>query len=120
LDKQLMRVENQISGEQTATNCPHLHKSFFGEKLKWTGKILDYVEWIYGLYVMLNRKGDKVTLESLLDIFGSIFGIKIKQVSAYFTAIKKRSKGDRTSFLDKQKDTLKRRMEKSDNTPSKK
>jgi hypothetical protein len=117
LDKYLALSEQQILAEQTGVDCPLKQKS---KRLKWTTKILDYVEWIYGLHEILNLNGGKVALKTLFDFFNPIFGIKITQFSGYFNAIKNRKKGDRSTLFDKQKELLTQRMEDADNTPSKK
>jgi hypothetical protein len=57
-------------------------------------------------------------LKTLFGVFNGLFGIDVKEYSLYFTGIKNRKKGDRTSFLDLQKQLLIRRMEEADRRPN--
>ena len=114
LDRQREFAEQQILTEKTDMDCPLKQKSIFGVKLKWTHKIVDYVEWIYGLYEILNAAGENVSLTKLFKVFNPVFGIKLTSFSQFFTMIKNRKKGERTTFLDKQKKLLTLRMEEAD------
>ena len=116
LDIQIGHVEQQIFAEQTGVNCPLKQKN---KKLKWTVHHLDFVEWIYALNEILNLNGGTAKLKTLFEIFSPIFGMLPFNFSSYFTKIKNRQ-GDRTTLLDKQKKLLMERMEKEDETPSKK
>jgi len=89
-------------------------------RLKWTGKLLDYVEWVYALHEILNLNGGRVKLNTLFEVFNRIFGIKVKDFSQYFRSIRIRAKGDRTTLLDLQKQLLTERLERADEKPSKK
>ena len=111
VNRQLVFVEQQMLAEQTGIDCPLKNKS---KRLKWTGKLLDYVEWIYALHEILNLEGGTVKLKTLFDVFNSVFGINLTAFSQYFKAIKDRKKGDRTTFLDMQKELLTRRMDETD------
>jgi len=72
-------------------------------KLKWTGSIVEWVELIYALYAAGVINGGKVTLKKLFRTMGEVFGFEVREFSNYFMNIKRRVKGDRTTFLDKSK-----------------
>ena len=114
VDRQLLFVERQMLAEQTDMDCPLKQKSIFGIKLKWTHNIVDYVEWMYGLHEILNVAGAKVSLTKLFNVFNPVFGIKLTSFSQFFAMIKNRKKGERTTFLDKQKKLLTLRIEEAD------
>jgi hypothetical protein len=117
LDRQIDLSEQQILAEQNGIDCP-LKPKF--KRLKWTIKIFDYVEWVYGLNAILNQNGGKSTLKQLFSIFNPLFGITTTSFSQYFKSIKNRKKGERSEIFDLQKKLLEERMEKSDETPSRK
>ncbi|GHT36639.1 hypothetical protein AGMMS49574_28710 [Bacteroidia bacterium] len=106
--------------EQNVANCPFAAVRRTRKPLKWTAKIVDYVEWVYALQGVLNTGDEKVTLKALFDVFNNIFGLDVKDFSLYFTSIKNRKKGDRTSFLDEAKKQLIQRMADADSKPAKK
>ena len=117
LEKAIELVDKQMDYIADVVDCPLRHKSL---NLKWVGTLLDYVEWVYGLHEFLNQSGEKVSLKMMFETFNPIFGIEVQDYAQYFRTIKSRTKGERTTFLDKQKKLLTERMEKLDQTPSKK
>jgi hypothetical protein len=117
LDSQVEFIEGRIQNEKVFAECPLRKPEKSSRILKWTNKTVDYVEWIYALCEVLNLNGEKVTLKTLFGVFNGLFGIDVKEYSLYFTGIKNRKKGDRTSFLDLQKQLLIRRMEEADRRP---
>ena len=117
VNKQIEFVEQQMFAEQTGIDCPLKPNT---KRLRWTGKLLDYVEWVYALHEILNLNGGRVKLKTLFDVFNRVFGIKVKDFSQYFRNIRTRKKGDRTTLLDMQKQLLTERMEEADNKPSQK
>lgn len=82
--------------------------------MKWTSKIVDYVEWVYALYEVMNAHGEKVALKTLFEVFNQVFDIEVTNFSLYFMGIKNRKKGERTTFLERQKQLLMRKMEAAD------
>jgi hypothetical protein len=113
-------IERQICLEKFMRNSLPNKTGNNLPKLKWTNKIVDYVEWIYALQSIFKLNGETVTLKTLFNIFNSIFEIDVKDFSLYFISIKNRKKGDRTSFLDLQKHLLMQRMDDADRKPSRK
>jgi hypothetical protein len=113
-------VERQIQSEKLFAKCPLCRPEKSFQKLSWTAKIVDYVEWIYGLHGILVHLGGTVTLKRLFDVFNEIFGMEVKDYYLYFTSIKNRKKGDRTPLLDLEKQLITSKMEESDRKPAKK
>ena len=109
IEKAIELVDMQAHYITDVVDCPLRHKSI---KLKWLGPLLDYVEWIYGLYEFLNLKGEKVTIKTLFNIFNPIFGFKDFQYSSYFNVIKARMK-EHSSIFEIQEQLLSQRKEKS-------
>ena len=89
-------------------------------KLKWTGGIVDWVEFIYAFHAVGYANDGKVSLTELFQEMGEVFDIEVKEFSRTFINIKNRSKGDRTKFLDTLKRELLRKIEEADGkTPRK-
>ena len=117
VEKAIELVNKQMDYIADIVDCPLRHKAI---RLNWVGTLLDYVEWVYGLYEYLNQKGENVTIKSLFEVFNPVFGFKDFQYSSYFNTIKARSKGERTVLFDLQKKLLIKRMVKTDEKPSNK
>ena len=120
VDTQIAFVERQMQWATAWQQCPLYATSNARPKLRWTAKIVDYVEWVYALHGVLNTETKKVTLKSLFEALNETFGLNVKEFSLYFVSIKNRKKGDRTPFLDEAKRRLIGRMEESDMRPAKK
>jgi hypothetical protein len=118
LDERIELLQWQMQCEKMALRCPFERKNQPLGGLKWTGKTVDYVEWIYALYGVLNLNGGTVTFKKLFEVFNGVFGLDVKDFSLYFMSIKNRKKGDRTSFLDLGKRLLIERMEEMDKKPA--
>jgi hypothetical protein len=109
-------AEKCLLAELTAaTYCPLRTKP--KSKLKWTGSIVDWVELIYAFHEAGVINGGKVTLKTLFRTMGEVFDFEVKEFSNYFMNIKRRIKGDRTTFLDKLRRKLLRRMDEADRKP---
>jgi hypothetical protein len=107
-------VERQMCIEKSTRESLPKKSGQLPQKLKWTNKIIDYIEWVYALHGVLNINGETAMLKTLFRVFNPIFGLDVKDFSLYFISIKNRKKGDRTSFLDLQKQILIQRMEDAD------
>jgi hypothetical protein len=118
-DRQIEWVERQLLTERTARQCPLKQNVSNQSNLNWTAKIVDYVEWIYALHAILVHFGSNVTLRRLFDVFNKIFGMEVKDYYIYYSSIKNRKKGDRTSLLDLEKQLVIEKMEESDSKPAK-
>jgi hypothetical protein len=118
VERQIEWVKEQILAEQTAHSCPFNRKT--QAKLKWTGDLVEPVELLYALHEAKCINGGKTTLKELFDTFCDVCDVDIRNFSRFFVAIKNRTKGDRTAFLDKLKKALVAKMEEADRKPSKK
>ena len=116
LKKAIEFIDGQLLAEQNAVNSPLKQKAI---RLKWSGTTMDYVEWVYALYGTLTLNGEKAKLKTLFDVFNPVFGFEDFQFSSYYSRIRSRKKGDRTTFLDLQKQRFIRQMEKADNKQGK-
>jgi hypothetical protein len=116
LDKQIELAERQWVAKETGVHCPLTVKSAIRKIFDWTGEPVELVELLYALH----EAGclGKTKLKKLFDDVGKLFGIEIKNFSRLFWGAKAR--GDRTKFLDKLKQTLTDKIEKSDEKPPRK
>ncbi|MDR2425400.1 MAG: RteC domain-containing protein, partial [Prevotellaceae bacterium] len=62
IDAQIAWAEKQILSEQTAPLC---HEEKEQPSLKWTGSVVEWVEFIYALYLVKRINGGKITLKEL-------------------------------------------------------
>jgi len=76
---------------------------------------MDYVVWMYALFVILNMNGGTVSLKTLFDFFNPVFDMDVRDYAQYFRAIRSRKRNERTSVLHLQIEKLIERMEKADN-----
>jgi hypothetical protein len=104
--------------ELTAASCPLKVKP--KPKLKWTGSIVEWIELLYALYAAGVVGDGKASLKNLFQVMGEVFDFEVKEYANYFMNIKRRIKGDRTTFIDKLKGGLLRRMEDADRKPGRK
>jgi hypothetical protein len=104
--------------ELTAASCPHRRPTYGGDRLKWTGGVIEWVELIYALYEAYVINGGKITLKYLFRTMGEVFDFRVEEFSRAFTDIKNRVRGDRTTFLDRMKERLLCRIEDADRKPS--
>ena len=107
-----------IIAEQSARKCPFHIKAENSQLLQWEGEPIELVEVMYALYSA--GSFSKITLKELFSMAGELFGCKVRNFYSLFSTIKSRTKGDRTTFLDKLKRSLIVKMEKSDARPSRK
>ena len=106
------------------TNLNHIHEEIrpnnFQSKLKWTGSIVEWVEFIYALHAVGYANGGQASLKEMFAYLGEVFDIEVKEFSRTFIDVKNRVKGDRTLFLDELKRALIERIEKSDEKSARK
>jgi len=110
--------------ESLIHNLNHFHDELKdtknNKKIKWTGSVVDWVELVYALHAAGYANGGQTTLKELFKEMGDFFDFEVKEFSRTFKDIKNRVKGDRTRFLDELKRVLQRKIEESDERPSKK
>jgi hypothetical protein len=117
-DRLIDFTEKCLLAELTAASCPLNTKP--KAQLKWTGSIVEWVELIYTLHEVGVINGGKASLKTLFHTMGEVFGFDVKEYANYFMNIKRRIKGDRTTFLDTLKRKLLHRMEEADGKPGRK
>jgi hypothetical protein len=110
-------VEKQLLAGRNATLCSEDSKL---PPLKWTGSIAEWVELIYGLYLVKRINGGKISLKNLFRQMGEMFDFEVKEFANYFMSIKNRTDENRTKFTDLMHDALLDRMTESDRKPSRK
>ncbi|MDR0796191.1 MAG: RteC domain-containing protein [Tannerella sp.] len=120
IDKQIEWVEKQIAVEQGAQFCPYYSKEAEKVTLQWTDGLIDLVELTYALHASGSIDNGEITLTQLFQKMGAFFGIEVKEFSRTFSDVKSRTKGDRTSFLNKLKRALIGKLEDADEKPSRK
>lgn len=84
------------------------------QKIVWTGKIIHFVEWIYGPDSLNNFNDGNVTMKELIEHIGSTLGIEVKDYSGCYVAMRDRIDESRTTYLDSMREALMKRMEKDD------
>ena len=117
IKRALLLIETQkdlvrylLEAEYNTKYCP-FEKHSLAKKLKWTGSLVEWVEFIYALHGAECFNDGKITLTDLFQALGELFGMEVKKFSRTFIDIKNRSKGDCTVFLDKLKKVLLHKIE---------
>jgi len=112
IERQIAWTEKQIDAELSAAHCPLYAKALEQKALQWTGEAIELVELLNALH----EAGcfGKVSLKNLFSAVFKVIGFEVKNHYALFASMKIRTKGDRTTFLDKLKRLLTTKMEKSD------
>lgn len=93
-----------------ATEQPKKEK----QKIVWTGKIVHFVEWIYGPDSLKHFNDGNVTMKELMEYIGGALGIEVKDPSGCYVAMRDRVEESRTTYLDDMRNALLARMERDD------
>ena len=80
--------------------------------LKWTDKNIELVELIYGLDSAGSINGGNAKINDIVEAFENIFNVKIDKAYRAFIDLKKRQ--EPTTFLDKLRNALRKRMNDED------
>lgn len=80
----------------------------------WTGKVINFVEWIYGPDSLKHFNDGNVTIKELVGYLGNALGIKIKDPSGCYVDMRDRIGESRTTYIDSMKEALISRMERDD------
>lgn len=83
-------------------------------KIVWTGKIIHFVEWIYGPDSLNNFNDGNVTMKELIEYIGNMLGIEVKDPSGCYVDMRDRADESRTTYIDSMREALLARMEKDD------
>lgn len=67
-------------------------------RLNWSGKLIDLVEILYGLYVGRCINGGRCDIQVIVAAFEQLFGVKLSHIYNRMLAIRNRKNG-RTPFL---------------------
>lgn len=84
------------------------------QRIVWTGKIIHFVEWIYGPDSLNNFNDGNVTMIELIEYIGNMLGIEVKDPSGCYVDMRDRVGESRTSYIDSMRKALLARMEKDD------
>lgn len=80
----------------------------------WTGKVINFMEWIYGPDSLKHFNDGNVTIKELAEYLGNALGIEIKDPSGCYVDMRDRIGESRTTYLDSMKKALTSRMERDD------
>lgn len=80
----------------------------------WTGKIIHFVEWIYGPDSLNNFNNGNITMKELVGHLSQALGIEVKDPGGCYVAMRDRIDMSRTAYLDDMREALLARMEKDD------
>lgn len=85
-------------------------------RIRWTGTLVELVELIYGLQEMRCINDGEASINELIALFSSRFGLEINVRNCYdaYLDMKRRKNDSRTYFLDKMRERLNLRMQRDD------
>lgn len=80
----------------------------------WTGKVINFMEWIYGPASLNHFNNGNVTIKELAEYLGKVLGIEVKDPSGCYVNMRDRIGESRTTYIDSIKAALTSRMERDD------
>ncbi len=83
-------------------------------KVVWTGKIIHFVEWIYGPHALKHFNDGDITAKDLINHLSHALNIEVKDPSGCYVNMRERVQESRTTYTDSMRDALLARMEKDD------
>lgn len=98
------------------TPIPETKKS--KSNIVWTGKLIHFIEWIYGPDSLQNFNNGNVALIEVVEHLSNALGIEVKEPGGYYVAMRRRVDESRTTYLDNIREALLKRMEKDDEKKS--
>ena len=84
------------------------------ETASWTGNAINLIELIYACHELKQFNDGEISLKSLTEYVGRVFGVDIKDASSYYARIRRRKDDERTYFIDRIKEVLLKKMERDD------
>ena len=81
---------------------------------RWTGNAINLIELIYACHELKQFNNGEISLKSLTEYVGKVFGVDIKDASSYYARIRRRKDDERTYFIDRIKEVLLKKMERDD------
>ena len=102
------------------TDYNDINTSIVQSTYRWTGKLVEFVELMYGLQSMRSVDDGKTPIYELSNSIGKLLGIEMKEAAFYntYTNIKYRKGDRRTYFIDKMSECLNLRMQRDDEKES--
>lgn len=101
-----------INTATSITTVPEVKNS--KSAVVWTGKIIHFVEWIYGPDSLNNFNNGNITMKELVGHLSQALGIEVKDPGGCYVAMRDRAEESRTIYLDDMREALLARMEKDD------
>lgn len=83
-------------------------------RIIWTGKVINFMEWIYGADSLKHFNNGHVTIKELAEYIGNALGIEIKDPSGCYVDMRDRIGESRTTYIDSMREALLVRMAKDD------
>lgn len=83
-------------------------------KVVWTGKIVHFVEWIYGPHALKHFNNGDITAKDLINHLSHALNIEVKDPSGCYVNMRERVQESRTTYIDSMREALLKRMEKDD------
>lgn len=108
-------IEAALTWINMKTAVPSLYESKNSKSnVVWTGKIIHFIEWIYGPDSLQNFNNGNITLKEVVEHLSCALGIEVKNPGGYYVAMRDRVDESRTTYLDSMRKALLLRMEKDD------
>lgn len=111
-------IEAALAWINTETNVVSTPKKNYKSKVVWTGKLIHFMEWIYGPDSLQNFNNGNVDLIEVAEHLSNALGIEVKEPGGYYVAMRRRVDESRTTYLDSMREALLKRMEKDDEKKS--
>lgn len=107
-------IEAALAWISTATVPTVVENKIPQRRIVWTGKIIHFVEWIYGPDSLNNFNDGNITMIELIEYIGNMLGVEVKDPSGCYVDMRDRVGESRTSYIDSMRKALQARMEKDD------
>lgn len=91
-----------------------IHEKQAKTPIVWTGKIIHFVEWIYGADSLKNFNNGEITMKELMEYIGNALNIKVKDPSGCYVDMRDRVNESRTVYIDSMREALLARMKEDD------
>lgn len=112
---QLVNTQLKLVGWKIRNNnIEQTKRNRFKAKIKWTGSIYEFVEFVYAALAARCFNNGEIDIKELMGALSEVFDFKVKNFYHVYTTIRKRA-DDRTIFLDKLKEKFMDKMEDADN-----
>lgn len=107
-------IEAALAWINTATTPVVVKNKTPQRKIVWTDTIIHFVEWIYGSDSLKSFNDGNITMKELVEYFGNMLGIEVKDPSGCYVDMRDRVGESRTTYIDDMREALLARMEKDD------